>query len=44
MASLPARWTSVMPEDPFVTLAAGRARFRLDDLVDLVALVAQIRS
>jgi hypothetical protein len=44
MASLPARWTSVIPEDSFVTLAAGRARFRADDLLDLVALVESLRS
>jgi hypothetical protein len=44
MASLPARWTSVVPEDPFSAMAAGRARFRVDDLIDLVALVLRLRS
>ena len=34
-----ARWTSVVPEDPIVVVAAGRSRFRVDDLIDLVALV-----
>jgi hypothetical protein len=44
LASLPARWTSVAQEDPFVVVAAGRSRFRVDDLVDLVALVLRLRS
>ncbi len=44
LASLPARWTSVIPEDPFVTMAAGRTPFRVDDLIDLVALIARLRS
>lgn len=44
MASLPACWTSVVPEDPFVTVAAGRARFRVDDLIELAAVVVRLRS
>jgi hypothetical protein len=43
LASLPARWTSVVPEDPFVVMAAGRTPFRIDDLRELVALVARLR-
>ena len=39
LTSLPARWTSVVPEDPFVVVAAGRARLRVDDLRELAALV-----
>ena len=39
LASLPARWTSVVPEDLFVTVAAGRSRFRVEDLVDLAVLI-----
>jgi len=32
---LPARWTSLAPSDPFVITAAGRAYFRLEDLIRL---------
>ena len=41
--SLPARWTSVEAEDPFVVVAAGRSRFRVVDLIDLAALVLKLR-
>lgn len=44
VASLPARWTSVVAEDPLVVLGAGRSRFRVADLIDLVALVGRLRS
>lgn len=39
MASLPARWTSLVPEDLFVTVSAGRSRLRVQELVELAALV-----
>ncbi|NCQ34187.1 hypothetical protein GW813_03715 [bacterium] len=44
LASLPACWTSVVPEDPFVTLAAGRSPFRVDDLIELASVVLRLRS
>jgi hypothetical protein len=44
LLSLPARWTSVEEEDPFVVVAAGRSRFRVIDLIDLVALILTRRS
>jgi len=37
--SMPARWTSAAPEDPFVVVSAGRAHFRVADLVELAAMV-----
>jgi hypothetical protein len=43
LASLPARWTSVVPDDPFVVVAAGRSHFRVEDLIDLAALVRRLR-
>ena len=43
VASLPAEWTSVVPEEPFVTMAAGRSRFQVGDLIELVALVRRFR-
>jgi Family of unknown function (DUF5372) len=36
---LPASWTSVEPPDPFVVMAAGRAAFRAQDLLELARLV-----
>ena len=44
LASLPAGWTSVAAEDPFVVAAAGRSRLRLADLVVLAALVRELRA
>ena len=41
---LPARWTSVEPEDPFVIVSAGRSAFRVADLIDLAALLSALRS
>ena len=41
-ASLPACWTSVIAEDLFVTVAAGRSPFRVEDLVALVTLLQEI--
>jgi hypothetical protein len=41
--SIPACWTTVLPADLFVVLAAGRCLFRYDDLLKLVELVEKIR-
>jgi hypothetical protein len=35
LVSLPAGWTDVVAEDPFVVIAAGRAPFRTEDLLEL---------
>jgi len=40
---LPARWTSVEAEDPFIVVSAGRSHFRAADLIDLAALIAALR-
>jgi len=37
--SLPARWTSAVAEDPAVVVSAGRAHFRVVDLLELATLV-----
>ena len=42
-ASLPVRWTSLAPEDPYVAVGAGRAQFRVKDLIDLAALLQGLR-
>ena len=39
LRGLPASWTSVVGPDPFVVLSAGRAVFRVEDLLALVELV-----
>jgi uncharacterized protein DUF5372 len=44
LGSLPAAWTDVVAEDPFVVMAAGRSPFRVDDLVRLAELVGRLRS
>jgi hypothetical protein len=36
---IPASWTDARKADPFVELAAGRARFRLQDLLALAELI-----
>ena len=38
---LPARWTNVVADDPFVVVSAGRSDFRITDLLELVALVGR---
>ena len=42
--SLPAAWTSVAPADPSVVLAAGRAAFRVADLLTLSQLIRRIEE
>ena len=40
---LPASWTDVGGEDPFVVVAAGRSPLRLEDLLQLVDLLDRLR-
>ncbi len=42
LVSIPARWTDVLAPDPFVSVAAGRALFRTDELNKLVALLIEL--
>ena len=44
MRFLPARWTSVAALDPFVLIAAGRAYFRLEDLIRLEHRVKELQG
>ena len=44
LASLPARWTSVAPEDPVIAVGAGRVPFRVEDLIELTRLFARLRG
>jgi hypothetical protein len=41
---LPATWTSVATASPFEVLSAGRSHFRVEDLLQLVALIARQRE
>ena len=42
LKAIPIGWTSLAASDPFVTMAAGRAAFRLGDLLALVQLIREI--
>ncbi|MCK4415444.1 MAG: hypothetical protein KAY32_18055 [Candidatus Eisenbacteria sp.] len=42
--SLPAPWTSVAGDDPFLVVSAGRSPFRVSDLMELVKLVRGVRG
>ena len=44
VASLPARWTSLVADDPVVVMSNGRTPFRVDDLIELAALVSRLRG
>ena len=41
---LPARWTSLAAPDPFVITAAGRAHFRLKDLIRLAEQIRELQA
>ena len=44
MRYLPRRWTNLTAPDPFVIAAAGRAYFRLEDLVRVAELIKELRA
>lgn len=44
LCSIPAGWTDVDPEDPFVVIAAGRSAFRVDDLISLASLIEGLKA
>jgi hypothetical protein len=43
-SSVPLDWTDIGPHDLFVVLSAGRALFRVEDLLGLVRLIGEIHS
>jgi len=43
-SSIPLDWTDIEPQDPFVVVSAGRAFFRVEDLVELARLVGEIKG
>jgi len=40
---VPAKWTSLVAADAIVVIGAGRARLRVDDLIDLASMVGRLR-
>jgi len=44
LKSLPARWTSIAPINPYVQIAAGRCTLRLPELLELANLVKDIKD
>jgi len=42
--SVPLQWTDIGSQDPFVVVSEGRALFRVEDLLGLVRLIAEIRG
>ena len=42
LISIPAGWTDLEPPDPVVAISSGRSPFRLEDLLELVRLVAAL--
>ncbi len=43
LASLPAQWTSLVPEDPCVAAGAGRSAFLAADLLELANLLLDLK-
>jgi hypothetical protein len=39
LVSIPAQWTSLFPEDPWVALSANHSYFRVPDLLELIQLL-----
>ena len=44
LAHFPASWTDVADRDPFVELSRGRATARVEDLLRLAQLVADLKE
>ena len=42
-ASIPSCWTDLVPQDPFVVIAAGRSHFRAGDLLELVRFIEGLK-
>jgi hypothetical protein len=42
--SVPLEWTDIGADDPFVVVSGGRALFRVEDLLGLARLVAELKA
>ena len=43
LTSIPTGWTSLLEQDPFVVVAAGRSNFRVGELVELARLIEGLK-
>lgn len=43
LTSMPVSWTDAVPYDRFMDVSAGRSWFRMDDLLELSALLYTLR-
>jgi hypothetical protein len=43
-SSVPLNWTDIALQDPFIVVSAGRALFRVEDLLGLAHLLAEIKN
>ena len=41
--SIPAQFTSLAPQDPFLAMSAGRSHYRVADLLELAELLEKLR-
>ena len=44
LRSVPSQWTSLVSEDPAGVVGAGHAHFRLAELLELAALLRELRA
>jgi Family of unknown function (DUF5372) len=44
LVSIPALWTSLFPDDPWVSLSNNQSYFRVPDLLELARLIEGIRA
>jgi hypothetical protein len=44
LISIPAHWTNLLPEDPFIKISAGCSYFRVEDLVRLNQLIKDLKG
>ena len=44
LVTIPASWTSLAAEDPFVVVGAGRACLRVTDLIRLAEIIERLRQ
>lgn len=41
---LPAKWTDIGPQDPFVVFSQGRSYFRVEDLLELTRQIQNLQG
>ncbi len=42
LVSIPAQWTSLFPEDPWVSMSTNKSYFRVPDLLELIQLIKDV--